>query len=219
MIFVNLSPPAESVWKDTIDYWVDMKCDDWACDKFRDRQTQIPFKPGKRNNTAGAKYKPRKDKENIEKLTLAQEDVNEVIEVSPIKQPENSLPTPPPSGRRILGDMSPTANRVGKPSKDSLARCSIDIATPSRRCIQKNRTPMEERPGSSHDVSPRKCPVVMITPIRNATTPRKRQKTQKEFIIWDSEDDGASEHGMEMQELGYEVIHSPSARGRKRRPV
>lgn len=29
VIFVNLSKPPESVWKDTIDYWVSMDCDEW----------------------------------------------------------------------------------------------------------------------------------------------------------------------------------------------
>ena len=29
VIFVNLSRPSESVWKDIIDYWVCMDCDDW----------------------------------------------------------------------------------------------------------------------------------------------------------------------------------------------
>lgn len=29
VIFVNLSQPSESVWKESIDYWVSMDCDDW----------------------------------------------------------------------------------------------------------------------------------------------------------------------------------------------
>ncbi|KAL8670003.1 MAG: hypothetical protein Q9168_005435 [Polycauliona sp. 1 TL-2023] len=29
VIFVNLSPPSESVWGDSIDYWVSMDCDEW----------------------------------------------------------------------------------------------------------------------------------------------------------------------------------------------
>ena len=29
VIFVNLSRPSESVWKDTIDYWISMDCDEW----------------------------------------------------------------------------------------------------------------------------------------------------------------------------------------------
>ncbi|KAL8825045.1 MAG: hypothetical protein Q9191_004655 [Dirinaria sp. TL-2023a] len=30
VIFVNLTKPSESVWKDTIDYWVSMDCDQWV---------------------------------------------------------------------------------------------------------------------------------------------------------------------------------------------
>ena len=37
VIFVNLSPPAESVWKDAIDYWIDMDCDAWVQDIQRRR--------------------------------------------------------------------------------------------------------------------------------------------------------------------------------------
>ncbi|KAL8688723.1 MAG: hypothetical protein Q9218_005438 [Villophora microphyllina] len=29
VIFVNLSQPSESIWKDSIDYWVSMDCDEW----------------------------------------------------------------------------------------------------------------------------------------------------------------------------------------------
>ena len=30
VVFVNLTKPAESMWKDTIDYWVGMDCDSWV---------------------------------------------------------------------------------------------------------------------------------------------------------------------------------------------
>lgn len=30
VIFVNLTKPSESVWKDVLDYWVSMDCDDWV---------------------------------------------------------------------------------------------------------------------------------------------------------------------------------------------
>ncbi|KAL9595910.1 MAG: hypothetical protein Q9179_004792 [Wetmoreana sp. 5 TL-2023] len=30
VIFVNLSRPSESIWKDSIDYWVSMDCDEWV---------------------------------------------------------------------------------------------------------------------------------------------------------------------------------------------
>ena len=32
VIFVNLTKPSESAWKETIDYWVSMDCDDWVKD-------------------------------------------------------------------------------------------------------------------------------------------------------------------------------------------
>ncbi|KAI4162240.1 MAG: hypothetical protein LQ342_004108 [Letrouitia transgressa] len=50
VIFVNLSKPPESVWKDTIDYWVSMDCDEWTVALRRHRpdlwqiQTQLKMK-------------------------------------------------------------------------------------------------------------------------------------------------------------------------------
>ncbi|KAL9103050.1 MAG: hypothetical protein Q9163_001880 [Psora crenata] len=40
VVFVNLSKPAESVWKDIIDFWVSMDCDEWVI-KMRDYRPDI----------------------------------------------------------------------------------------------------------------------------------------------------------------------------------
>ena len=37
VVFINLSKPAESVWKDSIDYWVCMDCDEWVAKMRRCR--------------------------------------------------------------------------------------------------------------------------------------------------------------------------------------
>ncbi|KAL9045729.1 MAG: hypothetical protein Q9214_001274 [Letrouitia sp. 1 TL-2023] len=68
VIFVNISKPSESVWKDTIDYWVSMDCDEWTGSLRRHRpdlwqiQTKLEMKLKKtgieRNNQANY------DKEN-----------------------------------------------------------------------------------------------------------------------------------------------------------
>ena len=43
VIFVNLSEPSKSAWKDVIDYWVEMDCDEWSKDKMNLKQTEIKF--------------------------------------------------------------------------------------------------------------------------------------------------------------------------------
>lgn len=38
VVFVNKTKMAESIWRDVIDYWVDMDCDDWVLDLNRRRR-------------------------------------------------------------------------------------------------------------------------------------------------------------------------------------
>lgn len=78
VIFVNLSKPSESVWKEVIDYWVSMDCDDWVGSLKRHRpdlwqiQSEIipkvtkPDQPsGKRSSTKVAATTEDEEKENV----------------------------------------------------------------------------------------------------------------------------------------------------------
>jgi NAD-dependent histone deacetylase SIR2 len=71
VIFVNNTPPPESVWKDVIDYHVSMSCDAWVEDiKLRragiwDRQTVLPLQKVIKNAISPlSKHKARLQKEN-----------------------------------------------------------------------------------------------------------------------------------------------------------
>lgn len=107
VIFVNLSRPAESAWKEVIDYWVEMDCDTWARDKFVKKQMQIPFKSGKKKTTA--KFLVSEEKENTETPTVSR--VVSKNGSSQFRSPQKALPTPPPSGRRALSDRTSESDR------------------------------------------------------------------------------------------------------------
>lgn len=57
VIFVNLTKPSESVWKDVIDYWVSMDCDQWVGGMRRHRPDlwQIQTELGARVAKAGVR--------------------------------------------------------------------------------------------------------------------------------------------------------------------
>ncbi|KAL8784365.1 MAG: hypothetical protein Q9213_004017 [Squamulea squamosa] len=61
VIFVNLSKPSESIWKDSIDYWVSMDCDEWIGTLKRHRpdiwhlQTELAARVVKKDTRPKAK--------------------------------------------------------------------------------------------------------------------------------------------------------------------
>ncbi|CAD6576106.1 MAG: hypothetical protein ASARMPRED_007602 [Alectoria sarmentosa] len=79
VVFVNLTKPSESVWKDVLDYWVSMDCDAWVDSMRRHRpdmfQTQAALKMQVKKATDKqvlkgvadgiAAAKPSHDKENM----------------------------------------------------------------------------------------------------------------------------------------------------------
>ncbi|KAL8742630.1 MAG: hypothetical protein Q9190_004924 [Brigantiaea leucoxantha] len=74
VVFINLSQPSQSVWKDTIDYWVSMDCDEWVSALRRHRpdfwqvQTKLDLKVKKKDtqrpNIIATKTYLFPDKEN-----------------------------------------------------------------------------------------------------------------------------------------------------------
>ena len=78
VVFVNLSRPSESIWKDVFDYWVSMDCDDWvgAMRRHRHDLFQIQDNLKLKATKSTGKLKPKlassphllaidEDKENI----------------------------------------------------------------------------------------------------------------------------------------------------------
>ncbi|KAL9596219.1 MAG: hypothetical protein Q9179_004697 [Wetmoreana sp. 5 TL-2023] len=89
VIFVNLSQPSESIWKDSIDYWVSMDCDEWVSALRRHRpdiwqiQTELKAhaikkdvqRPPKTSAASNHKAVDSDDKEN---------DIADICEISRI---------------------------------------------------------------------------------------------------------------------------------------
>ena len=215
VIFVNLSPPAESVWSETIDYWIEMECDGWTCDKFKERQSQIPFKTKKSKMTALRDVSSLENKENLEEMPTLRETTGEqVSKRSPTKNVQYGLPSPPSSRRKVLSNIAFGAANSESVANGRIVDHLIEPATPSRRRI-KSKVASE---GDCVIVSsPSRPQVGLVTPRSNASTPRKRRKVCEEFTIWNSEDEGAADDHNEMQELPSSITNTPSRRGRKRK--
>lgn len=211
VIFVNSSPPAESTWRETIDCWIDMKCDDWARDKFRDRQTQIPFKVGKLAiMQVPQKSSSEQDKENIQ-TTPSNAVGSKFTKSSPSKSPKSTLPTPPASHRRALSNT--ILNSSGKTPP---AHRDFYASTPTKkRGMEETESLAESITVCSSAGSP-KHPVVLLTPRSDASTPGKRKRLNGDFVIWDSERDGDTDEA-ETQRLSVEIFNSPSARSKRRK--
>ena len=87
VIFVNLSKPAKSVWKDVIDYWVCMDCDEWVAKMRRCRpdiwqaqgqlETRIKKIEGSKKTKEGVQraHATKSDEEDKENIILDSEDV------------------------------------------------------------------------------------------------------------------------------------------------
>ncbi len=125
VIYVNLSKPSESIWKDTIDYWVSMDCDNWigALRRHRPDLWQIQMGLKLQVTKQGAEMtrhaiygkqlcvETEEEKENttntVQKISSPKM-VNPIPRRRPLVDTMNNalayeslqLPTPPPSGHR-----------------------------------------------------------------------------------------------------------------------
>ena len=103
VVFVNLSKPSDSAWKDVIDYWVSMDCDEWVGAMRRHRsdlwQIQRELKPAVSKSLNKATTKPiisphyaakaLEDKENIpndQNTILAPKIPRPIVVVTPKKK-------------------------------------------------------------------------------------------------------------------------------------
>ena len=135
VIFVNLSKPSDSVWKDMFDYWVAMDCDDWVASLRRHRpdlfQIQNELKLSVRKSIA----KPaRKVDSGIEEAGLVAED-KENIPNCPVTTPRKQKAQPmvviaspnknSPTRNQIFSLQSAKQSQKGSPNNSQL-----QLATP-----------------------------------------------------------------------------------------
>ena len=141
VVFVNLSKPSESMWKDVIDYWISMDCDEWVGAMRRHRsdiwhiQRELKASTTKIPDKTTAKSIPRpycsakaledKDSEDKENFSIDQDGI-----------PDSKTPHPlvvvTPKKRSPLQDVAFgfVSQMISTPSKFSKTQDSSQIPTP-----------------------------------------------------------------------------------------
>ena len=104
VIFVNLTKPSESVWKDVLDYWVSMDCDAWVHSMRKHRPDMFQTQPRLNMQVTKANHKqipkgfvdgivaakPSDDKENL--LTASDSGLQKAIQPMVILTPRKMRP-------------------------------------------------------------------------------------------------------------------------------
>lgn len=180
VIFINLSKPSESMWKDAIDYWVSMDCDEWI----------------------GALRRHRPDLWQIQKeiklqttKTLHGVDVHKQRVVNPEEEKENTSTTAQESASLKIA--RPSAQRkTGRPLGDAMNKAlgqNLDVALRTElqstvfdmKVSQQLPTP----PPSGYKASFQatlKRPMPSNTDFASPKTPSKRARTSLD--IWEDEE-------------------------------
>jgi NAD-dependent SIR2 family protein deacetylase len=136
VLLVNKTKPAESVWGNVIDSYIEMDCDDWVKDLRRRRedlwlrQGELNLKTtkptaSKRKSTDDSSTSSKRTKVVVEiptkrRTTGATPWIDEVIEA----RPNSSLMTPPPSRGKAAAERSlraPTAEPLIPQTSDNIA--------------------------------------------------------------------------------------------------
>ena len=134
VVFVNLTRPSESVWKDMLDYWVSMDCDAWVDSMRRHRPDMFRIQPGLK-----VQVKKANDKQ-ISKVTL-----DEVLAPKRSDDKENMLKAGVYSPQRHTQPMVLLTPTKKRPLEDS------NVPTPkASRFILASSTPEKRRRISDH---------------------------------------------------------------------
>lgn len=149
VVFVNRTKPSESTWGDTIDYWVEMDCDEWVLDlKARRRDIWLPpgstlEAPARRQSASDAFSVARKRPQ-----ALRDDKINGVFVTFKILDTLAKFPDPDGhqstrfpywqsttsrySSASII-ELLPVKKQPSKPTSKKLARKSIAKPTPKPR--------------------------------------------------------------------------------------
>ncbi|KAL8722322.1 MAG: hypothetical protein Q9225_001170 [Loekoesia sp. 1 TL-2023] len=161
VIFVNLSRPSESIWKDSIDYWVSMDCDAWIGSLRRHRPDIWQFQ---------TELKARIAKKDVQRLTkvstptkskVADKDKTENV----ASTSSSSLP-------------SPHRRTPGRPRSKPLA----EIKSNEEYRIKGQNRQATSSPDSKRDETPSQLP----TPPPSGHKHSAREQGQKQVRDWES---------------------------------
>lgn len=205
VIFVNLSKPSESMWNDSIDYWVSMDCDAWVDTLRRHRpdiwhvQTQIQARvvkkatrrPIKVSTPQGRKEAGPNQKQNV--ALRSGQDISTPIKRSPGRPITKPLPV------ISVDEISTVKAQTCRPQSSSeFPKENILLQLPTPPPSNRKHSAQEQRRKRSRPLEERNDPV----------TPLKRLRS-----IADSEDELSPPERSRPSEDMEE--RSPSAKRRK----
>ena len=205
VVFVNLSKPADSAWKDVIDYWVCMDCDDWVTKVRQCRpdiwqiQESLDLKLTKK---VAAKNAPPKlsskcaipdseDEENISILEEARPPLNspnpQVVIVTPQQsrsplQERTAQSRMPLTARKLFATTPQKGQSRTIPDSDPFSSLPTPPSSRSSRLVSPAK---RKRLVKEDDVlKPRKT----LTEIYShgcMVTPSKRRRFADDFDVWE----------------------------------
>lgn len=89
VIFVNYTKPADSVWADTIDFWVEMDCDAWVHD-LKEKKPIIWSPPGTIDEESRNTKKRRRTNVESEKAAVKKDNKGEGADETPVGEPKST---------------------------------------------------------------------------------------------------------------------------------
>lgn len=168
VIFINYTKPADSVWADTIDFWVEMDCDAWVND-LKEKKPIIWSPPGTIADESRSTKRRRRTNVESEKVAAAKGDVKgEGADDTPTSEPKIttkraekkcSQPATKPSAPKPA-PKRPVSEREHKDNGAYwTTRIMADLAFLSGREVKKYSTmsttpaPTKKQPGAGQPVS------------------------------------------------------------------
>lgn len=206
VIFVNYTKPADSVWADTIDFWVEMDCDAWVHD-LKEKKPIIWSPPGTIDDESRSTKKRRRTNGESEKAAAKRDSKGECADETPTSEPKVaakkaekkcSQATPKPPAPPKPAPKRPVSEREHKDNGAYwTTRIMANLALLSGREVEKystmSRTPAPaKRPVGSGQAVPKPAePVAPKQPLKKGRGPRlKNARTRKPVPdIAKSEDD------------------------------
>jgi NAD-dependent histone deacetylase SIR2 len=166
VVFVNLSKPSDSIWKDVFDYWVSMDCDEWVSTLRKHRpdiwQIDRELKPSVYerpcNFSSKATSEAYENKKGISFTTYCPEKspglvVSTPEKKRPLRERASSFREPSNEAASIqLGDLTPepgSSQLLTPPSSGRKSRLQVPLAKRSRDEEDMNlvETPSKKRKG------------------------------------------------------------------------
>lgn len=231
VIFVNYTKPADSVWADTIDFWVEMDCDAWVHD-LKEKKPIIWSPPGTIDDESRNTKRRRRTNVESEKLAAKRDCKGEGADETPVSEPkttakraEKKCPqtaTKPPAAPKPA-PKRPVSEREHKDNGAYwTTRIMANLAVLSGREVKKYSTmsttpaPAKKPVGSGEAVSKPAEPIAPKQPLKKGRGPRlKNARTRKPVPdVAKSEDDAAISTATQdsaSHQIGHVEDKQPSA--------